>query len=266
MVGDAPIRTPASTGCGRARRTGDAITQSRPRRPGEHSAGGRGALALFDLNGTLTTGNIWAAMQPWIRHNRSPLRSAWFIGAHVPLVAARSLRLVGPEAFVRAWARDIPSLLGGLTRADLDQMVRDAWRSSFRPGLRAAIVARLRQHQQDGFTTIAVSATYQPFLEPLRTELGIDHVIGTQFEMGAGALTGRIVGEPVTGPEKARRLQELIANGIGDADLDRSFAYADSEADLDLLRLVGNPVAVCPSRGLARVARREGWPVLREAD
>ena len=167
---------------------------------------------------------------------------------------------------MRVWTRDIPSLLSGLTRADLDRMVRAAWSSSFRPGLRTAVVERLRQHQQDGFTTVAVSATYQPFLEPLRTELGFDHVIGTQFEMGDGALTGRILGEPVTGHEKARRLEKLIANGIGNADLDRSFAYADSEADLDLLRLVGNPIAVCPSRGLARVARREGWPVLREPD
>ena len=242
-----------------------AMTQRRPARPGEHSTGG-GALALFDLNGTLTTGTIWGVMQSWIRRNRSPLRSAWFIGAHIPLVAARGLGLVGPEAFVRVWTRDIPSLLGGLTRAELNRMVRTAWNSSFQPGLRAAIVERLRQHQQNGFTTVAVSATYQPFLEPLRTELGIDHVIGTRFEMGPGALTGRIVGEPVTGPEKAHRLEKLIANGIGGADLGRSFDYADSEADLDLLRLVGNPIAVCPSRGLARVARREGWLVLREPD
>jgi phosphoserine phosphatase len=46
-------------------------------------------------------------------------------------------------------------------------------------------------------------------------------------------------------------------------DLASSYGYSDSESDLPFLRAVGNPVAVNPDRGLARVAARGGWEVVR---
>ena len=48
-------------------------------------------------------------------------------------------------------------------------------------------------------------------------------------------------------------------------DLERSLAYADTERDLDLLQLVGNPVAVWPNDRLHQIARRRKWPIVRDA-
>ena len=48
-----------------------------------------------------------------------------------------------------------------------------------------------------------------------------------------------------------------------DIDLAASYAYSDSESDLPMLRLVGHPVAVNPDKELARVAREEGWEIMR---
>ena len=60
---------------------------------------------------------------------------------------------------------------------------------------------------------------------------------------------------------KAQAIRELAAReGI---DLAASYAYSDSESDLPMLRLVGHPVAVNPDAELARVARAEGWEVMR---
>ena len=42
-----------------------------------------------------------------------------------------------------------------------------------------------------------------------------------------------------------------------------SWAYSDSESDLPMLRAVGHPVAVNPDATLARVAKEQGWEVLR---
>ena len=56
-------------------------------------------------------------------------------------------------------------------------------------------------------------------------------------------------------------MRELAAEqGV---DLAASWAYSDSESDLPMLRAVGHPVAVNPDAELARVAREEGWEVLR---
>ena len=46
-------------------------------------------------------------------------------------------------------------------------------------------------------------------------------------------------------------------------DLAMSYAYSDSESDLPMLRGVGHPVAVNPDTELSRVARDEGWRVIR---
>ena len=60
---------------------------------------------------------------------------------------------------------------------------------------------------------------------------------------------------------KAQAIRELAEReGI---DLAASYAYSDSESDLPMLRLVGHPVAVNPDKELARVARAEGWEIMR---
>ena len=46
-------------------------------------------------------------------------------------------------------------------------------------------------------------------------------------------------------------------------DLQASYAYSDSASDLPMLRAVGNPVVVNPDEDLARIARDQGWRVMR---
>ena len=60
---------------------------------------------------------------------------------------------------------------------------------------------------------------------------------------------------------KAQAIEELAGReGISLTD---SYAYSDSESDLPMLRAVGHPVAVNPDGALGRIARQEGWQVLR---
>ena len=101
------------------------------------------------------------------------------------------------------------------------------------------------------------------FLRPFTEHLGIDHVIGTRLAVQGGACTGELTGEVVMGREKVRRVRELI-DRVGSIDLAASFAYGDSDRDLDLLRLVRHPVAVFPSPALERIAAEARWPVLRD--
>ena len=59
-----------------------------------------------------------------------------------------------------------------------------------------------------------------------------------------------------TGSEKVRRLLRLLAG--------RSLwaAYGDTLADVPMLELSPQPVAVCPDRHLRRVALRRGWRII----
>ena len=42
-----------------------------------------------------------------------------------------------------------------------------------------------------------------------------------------------------------------------------SYAYSDSESDLPMLTAVGHPVAVNPDSALERIARDNGWRIVR---
>ena len=79
--------------------------------------------------------------------------------------------------------------------------------------------------------------------------------------MRDGVYTGRPAGPFTYREGKAEAIRELAAReGI---DLAESYAYSDSESDLPMLRAVGHPVAVNPDRALERVARAEGWRIMR---
>jgi len=209
---------------------------------------------------------LWAALGSW---NRAQRGSAWparrFALAHLPLAALRWARLVSSETFGRIWMRHMAGLLRGLRCADLDRLARHAWSTTYEPGMRPATLGALRRHQASADLTVLVTSSYAPLLTPLQERLGFDYVVATKIEIVGGAATGSVAGRVVTGDEKVRRVRRLFAEHDLAVDLAACPAYADTERDLDLLQLVGHPVATYPSRGLERLVRRRGWPVLRDA-
>jgi phosphoserine phosphatase len=91
--------------------------------------------------------------------------------------------------------------------------------------------------------------------------LQFDGALGSRSEIVDGHYTGRPGGPFAYREGKATLMRELAdSEGI---DLGASYAYSDSESDLPMLRAVGHPVAVNPDGPLAKVARDEGWDVLR---
>lgn len=118
------------------------------------------------------------------------------------------------------------------------------------------------EHQDAGRRVYIFTAAAQELAEMLARVLTFDGGIGSQFsEVHDGVFTGRPTGLFIYGAGKAQAIAELAAQER--IDLEASYAYSDSESDLPMLRLVGHPVAVNPDQELARVARTEGWEVLR---
>jgi phosphoserine phosphatase len=80
-------------------------------------------------------------------------------------------------------------------------------------------------------------------------------------EVRDGVYTGRAAGPFTYREGKAQAIRELAEReGI---DLSESYAYSDSESDLPMMHTVGHPVAVNPDRALERVAREQGWRIMR---
>ena len=148
-----------------------------------------------------------------------------------------------------------------------DRRVADIERLS--PMVLAGVLPRLYpkmletayEHQDAGRPVFIVTAASQGTAEMLAHVLFFDGAAGSKLEERDGVYTGRFDGPFCYGEGKPVRMRELAdERGI---DLSESWAYSDSASDLPMLRAVGHPVAVNPDTVLTRVARDEGWVVMR---
>jgi HAD superfamily hydrolase (TIGR01490 family) len=140
-------------------------------------------------------------------------------------------------------ARLTPDALGGILPRVYPEMLKEAW-----------------AHQDAGRPVYIVTAASQEMAEMMAHVLIFDGGVGMRSEIVDGRYTGRPDGPFTYREGKAVAIREMAEReGI---DLAESFAYSDSESDLPMLRLVGNPVAVNPDAELSRVAREEGWRII----
>jgi HAD superfamily hydrolase (TIGR01490 family) len=116
-------------------------------------------------------------------------------------------------------------------------------------------------HQDAGRPAYIVTAASQELADVLARVLVLDGGIGMRSEVQDGVYTGKPAGPFTYREGKAEAIRELAARE--DIDLTGSYAYSDSESDLPMMRAVGHPVAVNPDRALERVAREEGWRIMR---
>ena len=126
-------------------------------------------------------------------------------------------------------------------------------------------------HAMKGHAIVIVSGTLEPLanaaaqaLETALADRGIAaevHVCATKLEESRGRWTGRVLGEAMFGKSKARAILALAEEMS--LDLSQSWAHGDSAQDRWMLASVGNPAAVNPTPRLARIARKQRWPILR---
>ncbi|MBI3662715.1 MAG: HAD-IB family hydrolase [Acidobacteria bacterium] len=125
---------------------------------------------------------------------------------------------------------------------------------------------RMDWHARQGHRIFLLSGTLRPLADAVARLLPVPvEVCATEMESMGGRYTGRVRGEAVCGPGKARAMERLATEFS--LDLARSYAYGDSYADRWMLERVGHPAAVqiaaSPAWRLAWLARRRGWPVLQ---
>jgi HAD superfamily hydrolase (TIGR01490 family) len=213
--------------------------------------------AFFDLDKTLIEGSSAihfgrAAYKHGLVNRRRLVKDLWanvqfrLKGSTDEGTEALRQRVLDGIAGVRVvdLARLSPDVLAGVLPRVYPQMLRKAY-----------------EHQDAGRPVFIVTAASQEMAEMLAHVLQLDGGIGMRSEKRDGVYTGRPAGPFTYREGKAQAIREVAAaQGI---DLSESYAYSDSESDLPMLRAVGHPVAVNPDAELDRVAREEGWEIVR---
>lgn len=118
----------------------------------------------------------------------------------------------------------------------------------------------LQQHQEQGDTTIIITATNQFVTEPIAALMGVDALIATIPATHSGEYTGKLTGTPCFQSGKITRLDEWLEQH--GRTLGQSCFYSDSANDIPLLEYVERPIAVDPDDQLLAHSRDKNWEVI----
>jgi HAD superfamily hydrolase (TIGR01490 family) len=220
-------------------------------------------LSIFDLDGTLYTGNIVQGLHRALKaskKNRGWMR--WYMLAHMPLWSLHLVGLLRAETVRAISTRDFAWVLRGLTRSEADAIF--AWVADVyvMPRLRQEVLARLEADRAKGHRIVLLSGTFEPLLECISERLEAEVALGMRLEVRDGRYSGRTLPPIPSGRGKAERLRLYLERADQKVALDASYAYADSIVDRPALEMVGHPVAVSPDDALTALARAQGWESL----
>ncbi len=105
-----------------------------------------------------------------------------------------------------------------------------------------------------------ITATNAVIAKPIADHFGFEHMIATIPEKKEGLYTGTITGEYCGGKGKIPYMKTFCKHF--QSDLNQSYYYGDSVADIVIMEAVGFPVAVNPMPELKIRAEERGWDIL----
>ncbi len=214
--------------------------------------------AFFDLDRTLISGSSGL---PWAR-----------AATKAGLISRRQMARWGVDAMrfrmrgstdeaTEKLLGEIKQVFNGVPARQIARMAPEVLVGVL-PRIYPEMLEEVYAHQDAGRPTFIVSAAGDELVQLLARILYMDGGIGTSYEIGEdGLFTGELGGTFMYGEGKVEAMREFAdEHGI---DLERSYAYSDSVSDLPMLRAVGIPVVVNPDDELTRIAKAEGWRVMR---
>ncbi|MEO6364292.1 MAG: HAD family phosphatase [Caldimonas sp.] len=218
---------------------------------------GRGRMALFDLDGTLLSGDtdtLWCEFLI----GEGVLDRAAFSAANREVAERYAAGAISPGEFCAFYA----ATLSGRTASQWQPLRNRFVESWIVPRIPAAARELVGQHRRAGDRLVLTTATNRFLAEPIAHEFGIGELVATELARADDVFTGRTAGVLNMRQGKVDRLRDGLAREAGPAGWAEATFYSDSINDLPLLAAVGRPVAVDPDAKLAGEAQRRGWPVL----
>lgn len=119
----------------------------------------------------------------------------------------------------------------------------------------------IEAHLKKGHTVAIISSATPYQIEGAAHDLGIEHLLCSQYQVRNGTFTGKINHPVCFGSGKLDAAKALAKSH--NIDLTKSFFYSDSDDDLDLLYGVGQPHAINPNEKLTAIAAEKHWPIHR---
>ena len=212
--------------------------------------------AFFDFDETIIDINSSKVGFKWLYENK--MLSKWFILKVIITGMLYEANLISEKHM----ADGMVIFYKGKKLSFFSDRAEKFYNDLLKPHLIPQIVDKIRYHKDRGHILVIVSGSIRYYLEPVARDLGFDHLVCTELEEGVdGLLTGKPKSHICLGKNKQLMTIDLV-NKLK-INLDESYAYGNSQADIHLLKMVGNPTAVEPNLPLKKVAIKNNWPILR---
>ena len=132
------------------------------------------------------------------------------------------------------------------------------------PRLTAAGKAKIDWHKNQGHRVVIISASIKEIVKPVARHLGLaGDYLSTRLAVEDNHYTGALEGPLCYGLGKVYWAKRWAAQNRLDFPESVNYFYTDSASDLPLLEMVAYPVAVNPSRKLAKIAAARRWSIER---
>ncbi len=148
----------------------------------------------------------------------------------------------------------------GKTVAEMSMHTEQLYQEFIAPYLYPKAIELINELHANNIPVAVLSSTCNIIVGAIAKRFGIENVIGTQLEVIDGVFTGKIVGEYGSCEGKigpAKRFAE--AHGATLADV---VYYGDSINDINVLEVVGHPMATNPSDYLKDIAKTRNWQIV----
>ncbi|HID53914.1 MAG TPA: hypothetical protein EYP41_17985 [Anaerolineae bacterium] len=213
-------------------------------------------IAAFDVEGTLTEGATWAGLRTYLEANGQGDLFKRFLRRKMLGIMLFRLHLIRDErAFKEQWVLDELRLFAGYSEAQLAEVGQFVVERELWPKRRPSIVNEIEKQKQDGRRVLLVTGVMEPVLAVLADKLGVE-AIGTPLQYKNGDFTGEVAAPINTGIRKVEQLEPFARDGKIYA------AYGDTAADIPMLQMAQNPVAVFPDKQLSKTAQANNWRIL----
>lgn len=120
----------------------------------------------------------------------------------------------------------------------------------------------IKQLKSEGYLLIAISGSPIYLVKEFAAHMGFDRAFGQILEVKNGLFTGDIVNKNFR--DKESIIKEFEKSEGVKIDFKNSIAVGDTDNDIAMLKLVGNPIAFNPNRTFAEYAKKNGWRIVVE--
>jgi len=209
----------------------------------------RPALAAFDCDGTLWTGDAGEGFFSWEleRGMIAPDVAGWVKGRYADYRAGK----VSEDDM----CGEMVTIHSGLSEADVVSAAGDYFDHYIAPQIFPEMQMLVRRLADEGCEVWAVSSTNLWVIREGMKHFGVapERILAATVEVDEGVVTDRLVRIP-SGEGKPRAIREM-------AKRDPDAAFGNSRWDVEMLKIANHAFAVNPNPDLEAVAQERGWRV-----